>query len=113
VPVPAAAFALWSLFVWGGRIRNAVGAGDGAGPVLLALTFVILAVAVLATRGRRPVVLALAGWTTAVWVVRAVDIVALSDHPGPFKVVHTVLAVVSIALAAWALRAPALRPVPA
>ena len=96
-----AALALWSLFVWGVRIRNAEG---DLGPTLLAVSFVLLAVAVLATRGERLPTLALAGWTIAVWVVRAVDIALLSDHEVSFVVVHTVLAAVSIALGVLALR---------
>src|SRR5690606_20825619 len=46
---------------------------------------------------------ALAGWSVVVWVVRDVRIVA-ADHSAGFKAVHTVLAVVSIALAALAWR---------
>lgn len=104
-PTSALVLAAWTLFVWGGRIRNALTDSGGAGPVVLALTFVALAVAVLATRGRRaPVVLALAGWTVAVWVPRAVDIALLSDHDAAFVVVHLVLAAVSVVLAAWVAR---------
>lgn len=97
------ALAVWTLLVWAGRIRNAVDAGEGAAPVVLAVTFVVLAVAVLATRAARSATLALASWTVAVWVVRAVDIALLSDHDTGFVVVHLVLAVVSIALAAAAV----------
>jgi hypothetical protein len=101
--------AVWTLVVWAGRIRNALDADDGAGAVVLAATFVALAVAVLATRGRRPVVLALAGWTVAVWAVRIVDIALLSDHDAGFVVVHAVLAAVSVAVAAWATRGRTVR----
>lgn len=104
MPAPAAVLAVWTLVVWAGRIRNAVTADEGIGPVLLAVTFVALAVAVLVTRGARPAVLALAAWTTGVWAVRAVDIALLSDHEAAFVVVHVVLAVVSVALSAWAAR---------
>lgn len=97
------ALALWTLLVWGGRIRNAVTGDEGVAPVVLAAAFVTLAVAVLATRGHRATVCGLAGWTVAVWVLRAVDIALLSDHDAGFVVVHLVLAVVSIALAAWAV----------
>jgi hypothetical protein len=48
-------------------------------------------------------VLALAGWTVGVWVVRDVGILT-GDHGVGFKVVHTVLAVVSIALSVFAWR---------
>ena len=104
MPIPVAAFAVWTLLVWGGRIRNAVADADGAGPVVLAVTFVALAVAALVTRGDRRAVLALAAWTVAVWGVRGVDIALLSDHETAFVVVHLVLAVVSVALAAAATR---------
>jgi len=106
VPRSSTAFAVWTLVVWGGRIRNALDGDEGAGAVVLAATFVVGAVAVLATRGRvAAVVLALAGWTVAVWTVRLVDIAAFSDRGAAFVAVHAVLAVVSVALAAAAARA--------
>ncbi len=46
---------------------------------------------------------ALAAWSTAVWVVRDVGIL-VADHEVGFKVVHTVLAVVSIVLSVLAWR---------
>lgn len=101
MPRPALLLALWSLFVWGVRIRNA----DDVGPILLSLSFVVLAAAVLATRGHRGPTLALAGWTAAVWAVRLVDILLLSDHGAAFKAVHAALGAASIALAAVAWRA--------
>ena len=115
MPIPVVALATWTLVVWAGRIRNAVADDAGAGPVLLAVTFVALAVAVLLTRGDRRAVVALAAWTVAVWAVRAVDIALLSDHDTAFVVVHLVLAVVSVALAAAATAAvrSARRRVPA
>jgi hypothetical protein len=94
--------AVWTLFVWGVRIRNADGE---VGPTVLAVVFVALAVAVLVTRGGRVPTLALAGWTAAVWTVRLVDIALLSDHEAAFVVVHAALAAVSVALAALAARA--------
>ena len=102
MPRRVTALAIWSLFVWGVRIRNAEG---DLGPTLLAASFVVLAVAVLASRGERLPTLALAGWTIAVWAVRVVDIALLSDHETAFIVVHAVLAVVSTALAVAAVRA--------
>jgi hypothetical protein len=99
------ALALWSLFVWGARIRNAVNGDDGTAAIVLASTFVVLAVLVLATKGQNGfLAIALAGWTVAVWSVRAVDIAFLSDHGAAFVVVHLVLAVVSWVLAAWVSR---------
>jgi hypothetical protein len=103
----AGALALFSLFVWGVRIRNAAGE---LGPTALAVSFVALAVAVLLTRCGRSATLALAGWTVAVWVVRIVDIALFSDHEAAFVAVHAVLAVVSISLAVAAARPLLARP---
>ena len=103
----ARAFALWTLFVWTGRVVNVArdgalsGAGKAAG-IVFAGTFVALAIAVL-VRPRRPAVAALAGWTVAVWAVRSVAIV-LHDHSTPFVVVHVALAAVSTVLAVVAVR---------
>jgi hypothetical protein len=108
------ALVAWTLLVWTTRIGNIWGDDglDTAGKIgrtALALSFTVLAVAVAVAAWRRASaalrlsVLALAGWTTAVWLVRSVDITA-GDHEVGFKVVHLVLAVVSIALAALAVR---------
>jgi hypothetical protein len=111
-----AAFALcgWTLFVWTTRIGNiwrddAASTASKLGSTALALSFTVLAVAVGIAAWRRvasalrPAVLALAGWTTGVWVVRSLTILA-GDRSAGFKVVHGLLAVVSIGLAAWAVR---------
>jgi len=107
------ALAVWSLLVWTTRIRNiwtddALSTGEQWGRTALALSFTGLALAVghavyHRSTWLRPVVLALAGWTTAVWLVRSVGI-ATADHEGAFIAVHLVLAVISITLAALAVR---------
>ena len=111
--------AAWTLFVWGGRIRNvaadlAAGIAVGWFPIVASAVFVILGIAVLvgeavgwisARSGRprsvgswwRSSLVALAGTSVVVWVVRGIDI-ALGDHTVGFIAVHTVLAVVSIGL---------------
>jgi hypothetical protein len=48
------------------------------------------------------VVRVVAGVTIAMWVVQSV-LIATRDHPVGFIVVHVVLGVVSVALAAWAV----------
>ena len=74
----------------------------------LALSFTVLAIAVLAraSTGAAPwrglAVKALAGWTIGVWLFRAFGI-ATGDHDAAFVAVHLVLAVVSIALSVLAL----------
>src|SRR5947208_1389383 len=79
----------WTAFVWAGRIRN-------GGSLLLAATFLVLAAVAAWRRGRW--FTALAAWTVVVWAVRT-PFILVHDHPADFKVVHTVLATVSIALA--------------
>lgn len=107
------ALVVWTLLVWTTRIGNiwgddALSTADKSGRTALALSFTVLAVAVAAALIRRapwlrPAVVALAGWTVVVWVVRAVGIAA-GDHDAAFIVVHLVLAVVSGALAVLAVR---------
>jgi len=110
----ALALVAWTTFVWTTRIANiwrdgALDAGEKLGRTGLALSFTLLAMAVLVTLWRRPgwasqvAVGALAGWSVAVWVVRDARIL-VADHEVGFKVVHTVLAVVSIVLAVLAWR---------
>jgi hypothetical protein len=110
---------LWTWFVWGGRVRNALGDPELQGAALtrtlmLASSFVLLAtaLAVLVARDRAgaPAAAArvgltwvLAAWTTGVWGVRAVAIAASGEHAAGFVAVHVVLAAVSIGLAAWAV----------
>jgi hypothetical protein len=112
--LPAAiALAVWSLLVWTTRIRNIwtddeLTMAEQWGRTALAVSFTVLALAVghavyHRTTWRPTAVRVLAGWTIAVWVVRAVGI-ATADHDGAFIAVHLVLAAISIGLAALALR---------
>jgi hypothetical protein len=96
----ALTFVAWTVFVWAGRIRN-------GGSVLLAASFLVLAAVVVTSlwkpHWRRYAVGALALWTIVVWVVRT-PMILMHDRSAGFKVVHTVLAVISIGLAVWAER---------
>lgn len=123
VVVTALLFGGWTLFVWVGRLRNLVAEPGGVldasrwsliGSIAFTVGGVVVVTAALA-RWRRgsvgpvakllwPAVVALAVLTVAVWSIRAVDI-ALGDHSIGFIVVHLVLAVVSIGLAAVAVTA--------
>jgi hypothetical protein len=94
LPWPLIAFFAWTVFVWAGRIRN-------GGSVVLAGSFLALAAIAVWQRGRW--ITALVLWTIGVWAVRTPQIL-LDDQSGGFKVVHTVLAAVSIALAISAQR---------
>lgn len=125
------AFIVWTLFVWLGRIRNAVGdpaldAGGRSGPILLSLSFVIPALLLAGLSGlqlahrddhrlARPVstvLLVLVVWTAAVWLVRAADIAFRSGRGAAFIAVHLVLAAVSIGLGVMAMRADRRSPAP-
>jgi hypothetical protein len=113
---------LWTVVVWAGRVRNvnADPALEGWGywsPLLLSASFLVLSVVTagaLVRRWRHPyqeraarslsfAVRVLAGWTTAVWILRAGDIALGGDHEAAFIAVHVVLAAVSIGLAGWAV----------
>lgn len=116
---PALALSAFTVLVWTTRIRNIwtdeeLSTAGQVGRTALALAFTAFAVATVVawvrarrvgtvTDGARRLVRAFAVWTTAVWVVRGVQI-ALADHDAAFVAVHTALAVASIALAAWADR---------
>ena len=107
------ALVAWTFFVWTTRIGNIwrdddLDTAGKVGRTALALSFTLLALAVVGAlwkrpSGLRPAVLALGAWTLVVWVVRDTSIL-LGDHDTAFKVVHTVLAVVSIVLAFLAER---------
>ena len=110
------ALVTWTFFVWTTRVGNiwrddALDTAGKVGRTALALSFTLLALAVVGALWRRPAwvrptVVALAAWTTGVWLVRDTSIL-FGDHDTAFKVVHTVLAIVSIALSALAVREPA------
>jgi hypothetical protein len=110
----ALALVAWTFFVWTTRIGNIwrdadLDTGEKVGRTGLALSFTLLALAVVgalwrgSARTRLVAVGALAAWSTAVWIVRDARIL-VADHEVGFKVVHTVLAVVSILLSVLAWR---------
>jgi uncharacterized membrane protein len=110
----AAALVGWTFLVWTTRIANIwrdadLDTGERWGRTLLAVSFTVLALAAAVALWRRlgqatvVAVGALAAWTIAVWVVRGIGILA-ADHDFGFKLVHTVLAVVSIVVAVLAWR---------
>ena len=108
----------WTAIVWVGRIRNVVGddeltAGAQTSQIVVALIFLMLGALVatvpLGLWHRRPLgstrlVAMFCLWTIVFWTVRGGGMV-FGDHEVGFKVVHTVLALVSIALAGALYRA--------
>ncbi len=116
-PYPVSAFCAITLAIWLNRIWLAwTNPEDTVAEKLLwslPITLFVLASAVLLVailRGADPgaawfrrTVVAFALGTIVFWAVRG-PMILLHDHPVPFKVVHAVLAIVSWAGAAWALR---------
>ena len=104
---------VWTLIIWTTRISNiwnddVLSNGEKWGRTGLAVSFTVLALATLATLGRKArrhavVLKALAGWTIGVWLARSVGI-ATGDHAMAFVAVHLGLAGVSIVLSVLALR---------
>lgn len=112
------AFVIWTAFVWTSRISNTLrstteSTGGKVFSTVLSLLMLVLAasVAVALVRGwRSPMssasirsmrIAAIA--TVVVWLVRVPQIVFLDDDPthgAPFKIVHSVLGLISIVLAA-------------
>ena len=120
-PYPFAVFGALTTFIWVTRVPLAWettdgGIADKALPLGTAVAFlvpsVVLLVSMLAAKpSGRVVILArgLAAWTVLYWAVR-LPLILLHDHPVAFKVVHAVLAAVSVGTAIVAWRA-AHRPV--
>lgn len=115
------ALVAWTLFVWVGRVRNIIIDDDLDGisqlwRLALALSFITIAVGLMAAlvpfvcwgRARsyglaRRAAAGLAWFGIIVWPIRAMTILVDSYDPG-FKIVHTILAVVSVGLGAMVLR---------
>lgn len=93
--------------------ENDLSFGDIVWRVAPVFVFVAMAlVLVSSVRTGRPdlarSVVAVAAWTTAYWLIR-VTAIMFRDHDAGFKVVHAVLAVISIGTAVWAWRRTSLR----
>lgn len=120
-------FVVWTVFVWAGRIRNALAddqltSSERTTSLLLAGGFIavaavvsVLAAVAAARPSSRPLAVATAvcvgvaaTWTTGVWISRIIGI-AGGDWSVGFVIVHAVLAVISTTLAVWALVA-SIRP---
>ncbi len=118
---PLILLAAWTLFVWIGRLRNIVAADDLEGLALVgrlitavgftAAGVLLSVVLVWYVTTRHPLSLPLATWLglalSAVgalfWLIRG-SLIAFGDYDAGFKVVHSILAVVTIGLGAVVLR---------
>ncbi|HEY5153812.1 MAG TPA: hypothetical protein VIJ47_03690 [Acidimicrobiales bacterium] len=122
---PVIVFILWTLFVWLNRISNALrnsalSTGSKSFSVALSLSVVALAAAaaVVVVRGwSRPwtraealVLKVAAGWTGLLWLFLVPKILidgrpaGFTGNLAGFKAVHSVLGLVSVALAVWVWR---------
>lgn len=102
----------WTSIVWVGRIRNVFSETDISGEervwrLVVAAIFLILAALVstvaIGRWHRRPLgssrlVAVFCLWTIGFWVVRGGGLL-FGDHDAGFKIVHTILALISIGLA--------------
>ena len=105
-----------TLLTWGNRIPllwsdNSLSRSDkltGSVPIALFVLLAIVALVGLVASGpvlagaARQGAYVLAGWSILYWLVR-LPMILLRDHPAAFKAVHTVLAAVAVALAAWVI----------
>ena len=111
--LPVIGFVVWTVLVWIGRIGNVIADDDlsaagAAWRIAVAVAFVVLGLAVFVARlrgadGATRLLAVLVACTVGWWLVRGVGTLVDDDDVG-FKVVHTVLMVVSIGLAGWAWR---------
>jgi len=110
--IPVLLFLGWTFLVWASRVRNIIddeklSSGGQAWRLAAAAVFVVLALVVFVARLRQwgaatSLLGGLVVWTTGWWSVRGVGILLDGNHAVGFKVVHTVLMIVSIGLAMWA-----------
>ena len=114
--LPLIPLLIWTLFVWSSRIRNVWTDEDlstggqllRTGSAIVFLAFGITLTAMLWRRRPEPldplgqrVLVAFLAWTVAFWLIRGIGII-VDDHTTSFTVIHTILMIISIGLAAWA-----------
>ena len=106
--------AAWTLVVWATRLRNVIGDDDLDGgefviALVIALGFVMLGAALLGTlfgieSGQRPVVMVLVIAGILRWTIRTPFVLASDEWSAGFKVVHTVLWIVTVVISVLAWR---------
>lgn len=107
------ALGLWTVGIWGSRLRNAIGDEELVGSAQatafgIAAVFVVLGVAIgfgaLRRQWHWPPLVALAAVGIVRWSYRGPIILFSDEWSIGFKVVHTVLWLVTVALSVLALR---------
>jgi len=104
--MPLYLLAAWTLFTWGTRIRNAVGDHESITAYMVPVVLIAIALAAVVRATRWGPLLVIAA--TLAWLLR-VPMIWTGDWSIAFKVVHTTLAVITWALAAWTVRSRASR----
>lgn len=101
----------WTVVLWISRLRNVLtddDLTDTGRAVRVGVVALFVALALVAAlglrRGRPQALVVLIVWTVGYWLIRGGGIL-IGDWSVTFKVVHTVLMVVSVGLAALAWRA--------
>ena len=100
--------AVWAAVTWGGRIGLLTGDVSGWAKVRIAVSLVLAFVAVIGLGSRvawrKPAVVAYAAGVFVIWGSSMVSVMTDSTTSVPFRLVHTFLALGSMALAGYALR---------
>lgn len=100
----------WTIFLWVSRLRNVLADDDLSSTgrsvrIGIVVLFVVLAAAAAVgrRRGSHAPLMVLIVWTIGYWIVRGGGIL-IGDWSAGFKVVHTVLMIVSLTAAGLAAR---------
>jgi hypothetical protein len=116
--VPGLVLAAWTLLLWSTRVRNAVADDSLVGwsrtwQVGIAVIFVVVGLglgvsSIVRARIAVPVGVGLAVFGSLWWTVRWVGIL-LHDHSLAFTIVHTILAIGTVAISVWLIKLVASR----
>ena len=110
----AAVIGLWAAVTWGGRIGLLAGDETPVAKARIAVSLAVAVAAVAAILSRaswmRPAVGIYSATTLLIWVTSVISVVGDASSSLPFKLVHLVLAAISIVIAVVAWRSIVNRP---